>query len=224
MNRVGALVGGVVCFLVATSQVVAADGSWLVEVGAASVAVDGIRTYEVPSGKLAKNDRGHAPAGFLRVARDLGDRWSVGLGYARYGQLRSSGASGTPDIFDRGGVALQVVVPLEMAERIHEWSLDGRGRWQVTPRISVEAGPVLSCFVSDAELGTSSLIGTIGSPVTQRVYSRIANYSATDFRLGGLAAMTLTLASRLGVSVAYRYAAPPERNLHVGSIGISWRF
>jgi len=219
-----ALAGGLVCLLATTGPVQAVDGSWLVEASVASVAVDGIRTYAVPSRKLAKNDRSHVAAGSLRIARDFGDRWSAGVAYTRYGQLRASGASGTPDIFEQGGIALQVVVPLEMVERIDEWSLDARRRWQVSPRLAIEAGPVLSCFISEAELGTSNLVGTIGSPITQRIYSRIANYSATDFRLGGWVEAKMALTSRLSASIAYRYAAPSNRSLHIGSVGISWRF
>ena len=176
MNRVCALIGYVAYSTALTVTAVAGDGQWSVEAGAASVTVDGIRPYAVPANKLRQNDRRQVAAGYVRVARDMGAWWSFGVAYTRYGQLRASGSSSNSDIFDRGGIGLTVIVPLEIAERIQEWSMDGSAHWQLSSRWSLRAGPVVSYFNSKAELNTSAVIGTIGSSnPPQKVYSRIAN-------------------------------------------------
>src|SRR3954471_5449122 len=104
-------------------------GSWTLEAGAARVAVDGVRTFAVPHQKLAHNDTLHATAGSLRLGRDLSDTWNVGVGYTGYTTFRASGFSPNSDIFDRGGGAFLAIVPLEIANRVQEWTFDARYRW-----------------------------------------------------------------------------------------------
>lgn len=211
-------------WLAGLATVSAAEMGWSVEMGAAGVAVKGIRTHEVPSRKIGRNDRPQVPAGYLRVARALGERWSVGAGYTRYGTLRASGASANGDIFDRGGVVTQAVVPLEMNERVQEFTLDGRGRWQWSKRWAIEAGPVVSLFRSEAELGSVRFQMSSPSGPAQKVFFPIARYDGTDLRLGGVLAAEFTLAEKWVVRTGYRYAAPPDRTLHVVSLGLARRF
>jgi hypothetical protein len=225
VNRTSSLVGAVLSWSISTAAALAADSRWSVEAGAAQVAVEGIRTYAVPTRKLASNDRNRVPAGFVRVARNVGSAWNVGLSYTRFGQLLASGESWDSDIFDlHNGLVLPAVVPLTMMERIQEWSLDARRLWQLSPRWTIAAGPVVSYFHSEAELGSQYFRVTVGSTVVQPVFFPIAHYRGDDLRLGGVADLKFALSVRWSATVGYRYAAPPARSLHIGSVAVSRRF
>lgn len=214
--------GSFLCFALGL-RAAASDGLWSLEAGTGKVLVSGVRSFAVPAYKLPQNDRRHLPMGYIRVACDLGAGWRVGAAHARYGTLRASGASGDSDIFDRAEVSLPVVVPLEMAEKVQEWALDVRRHWTLSPRLAFEAGPVLSYFVSHAELGSSSWGGTLGGPV-QRFYRQLTTYRENDLRPGAAAAMEFTVTPRWNVRAGYRLALPPARTLQAWSLGAGWRF
>lgn len=209
--------------VIAAAQIAAAASSWDVTWGGAYVATEGVRSYEVPAYKLRQNDRRQVGAGFVRVGYALGDRWNAGLAYARYGELRGSGESWNTDLYDRGGVSFPMVVPLEIVDRLQEVSMDVRWRWALAGKVSLEAGPVFSWFHSSAELGTASMgTDTLGGPL-RRMYSRIAGFRADDFRWGGTVQIGYAFSPRWSAQLGYRYAAPPARTLHLGSVAISRR-
>lgn len=214
---------GALFSIIASTGVAAGDGRWLLEAGASHVVVSGVRSFEVPAYKLRQNDRKHVPAGYLRVGRLLGERWSAGLAYSRYGTMRGSGASGDSDIFDRSEVSLPVVVPLEIADDTSEWSLDVRRSWQLTPRIVFETGPVLSWFTSSADLGSSSFGRNAPDQPLQRFYNRIATFKESDLRLGAAAGLKFAVTARWSAGVTYRLAAPPNRHLHCWGIVAGWQ-
>ncbi len=218
-----AAVVGSLFLLIVGAGVAASDGRWLLEAGASHVVVSGVRSFEVPAYKLRQNDRKHVPAGYLRVGRLLGERWSAGLAYSRYGTMRGSGASGDADIFDRAEVAAQVIVPLEITDKISELSLDVCRSWQLTPRIVFETGPVLSLFLSSAELGSSYFGNNAPDQPLQRFYNRIATFREHDLRLGAAASMNFALTSRWSAGVTYRLSAPPDRHLHCWGIATHWQ-
>jgi hypothetical protein len=195
---------------------------WSVEAGAASVAVSGVRPYAAKQ-NFPRNDSPHIAAGFVRLAHSAGARWSLGLAYTYYQKLEGSGASPSSDVFNRGGTAATVVVPLKSFERVHEFSLDARYRWQLSAHVQLEAGPVVSYFRSRAEIGSDLRISAPGG-VPVEYYSRLGEFTGNDLRLGAGGAVTWVLSPRWETRVGYRVAAPPNRTLQHISVALNWGF
>src|ERR1035437_9832535 len=165
----------------------------------------------------------HITAGFVRLAHSAGARWNLGLACTYYQELEGSGASPSSDVFNRGGLAAAVVVPLKSFERVQEFSLDARYCWQLSAQVQLEAGPVVSYFHSRAEIKSAFLISTAGGAPVES-YGPLGEFTGNDLRLGAGAAVTWALSPRWGARVGYRIASPPNRTLHHISVALNWGF
>ena len=193
------------------------------EVGVASVEVSGVRPYAAKQ-NLSINETARVTVPTVRLGYPVTRDFSLGLSYCRYADLMSSGLAGSGDIFNRGGVSAAVMTPVRGSEDIREFALDGRYRRMVTEKIGIELGPVVSQFHSNAEIGTA--IEVIRPSDNSRFidYRKQGEFKADDLRLGATAAIRFDLAKAWNLTASYRYAAPPERKLHLYGLALGYRF
>jgi len=191
------------------------------EVGIASVEVSGVRPYAAKQ-NLSKNETGHVTVPTVRLGYPVTRNFSLGLSYCRYTDLKSSGCAGTPNIFNEdGGVWVEVVTPVRGSEDIREFALDGRYHFTISEKIGFDAGLVLSQFHSKAEIG--EVLGVVALS-GQSIYRKRGEFEANDLRLGGTAAIRYALTKSWRLTAGYRYAAPPERKLHLYSVALGYCF
>ena len=175
-----------------------------VEAGVAIVETSGLRRYAAQR-FLTENRTSTLSAPQLRVSVPAGDSWAIGAGYGYYATFRGFGVAPTPDIFDQGGIWAQVITPFTSAEKIHEASVDLRYRLKVAQGVSLELGPTASLFHSRARIAWRS-------------------FTENDVRLGGAINFVCPMNERWAVRAGYRYAAPPDRTLHILSLTIAREF
>ena len=192
-SRAVAVAAGALLFV--SSVQIAGAVPVTLEAGVAIVETSGLRRYAAQR-FLTENRTSSLAAPQLRVSMPVGDSWVVGAGYGYYATLRGHGVSPSSDVFDDGGSSLQVVTPFSSEERIHEATLDVRYRLPLSAGVAVEVGPTLSWFYSRATIWNRS-------------------FTADDVRLGGAINFLCPINERWAVHAGYRYAAPPDRTLHM---------
>jgi hypothetical protein len=166
-----------------------------VEAGVAIVETSGLRRYAAQR-FLTENRTSSLAAPQLRVSVPVGERFVAGAGYGSYATFRGHGVAPSSDVFNEGGNALTVMTPFDSAEKINEASIDLRYQFAVANGIWLEAGPTLSLFHSRAKIARRS-------------------FTENDVRLGGAVNFRCPLNDRWAVRAGYRYAAPPDRKLHL---------
>ena len=208
MKRRIALWGVARVVVVLTGTVVVMQGTVAapitVEAGVALVGSSGLRRYAART-YLTQNETSSIIAPQVRASVPVGDTFTVGAGYSFYATFRGKGVAPTSDVFNEGGIALQVITPFSSSEKIHEFNLDLRYRATLSERWLFEAGPTLSLFHSRAEIWNRT-------------------FSANDLRLGGAAEVRCSLDGSWSVGAGYRYAAPPDRRLHIFSVALARDF
>lgn len=197
------------------------------EAGLASVRVSGVRPYAAKR-NLSRSETVHLTVPTMRLGYSVTPAFSLGLSYCRYADLDSSGLAGSSDIFNEGGPALTVMTPVRGSEDINEFALDGRYRFPVAGKIGFEIGPVASAFHSLARIGaapsSAGAVPIVTAAATDAASLNNRIFTATDFRLGGVAVLTMVFPNHWRLNGSYRYAVPPGRRLHLYGLTLGYGF
>jgi hypothetical protein len=193
------------------------------ELGVASVETSGFRPYAAKH-NLNKNETTRVTVPTVRLGYPITRNFSMGLSYCRYADLKSSGFANSSDVFNEGGAALMVITPIKSCESVREFALDGRYLFTVTEKIGFELGLVLSQFNSKAEMGTAFEVIRPSDNAHFIDYRKLREFKADDYRLGATAAVRFSIAKAWSLIASYRYAAPPERKMHLCGLALGYRF
>jgi hypothetical protein len=171
--------------------------------------VAGVRRYTRPLTSLNQTtDR--VLASSVQVTLEVCSRIDASLRYTHYDALRIEGVSGTSDIFGKGVVALQVITPFSVREKIQETTFGLNYRLIERGPMTIGIGPELALFYSRATVAAGSRWAE--------------TFSEVDLRLGGQAQVRYAFDERWSIQVGLRLVKPPSRTLTVVHAGLGYRF
>lgn len=179
--------------------------SFSIGAGAQYSRLSGFRSYNTVGSTQTREKQVWAPS--LAATYRFDERFGATLSYTQYRSLLTDRVAPTADIFGRGGIAAQVLTPYRIDEDIHQLSLTPTIAFAPNKEWRIDIGPSLDMFRSRAQFSSRTQIS--GGSVSEN-----------DYRLGALLNAQYRLRRGLGVGLQYRYAAPPERNIH--SVGINF--
>lgn len=209
-NRIRFIVLTLACLIKASPCNAIDPEKWSLSAGLTYADISGVRTYGAKylEGKTGTHETYQTeslwtPTVSLRY--ELSDRFAFDTSYTQFQGIQGLGISNDSDIFNENEVALFVLTPYHFSENIHDISTSiwikalDRKKW------AVELAPTLSYFSSSAIVAGRK-------------------FSADDLRLGASVRFNTNLTTRWSGHFGFRYAAPPDREVRVFSLGASYHF
>lgn len=166
--------------------------------------------------KPLSNDKSDFAIPEISLRYRLTDNWAVSVGYAHYSDLRSMGVTGLRAL-DPSDNPIGIDYPALGKQRLDEFDAKLLYAYELSPRLRVEAGPVLSLLHSRY---TYELYGS--SQQTSLPFQDW-NIERNDLRLGAQAGFRYDLTDRLILSLNYRYVAPVGREAHLVGLSLGCR-
>jgi hypothetical protein len=186
-----------------------------VEAGLSYAHVSGLYSPTAEYRPLAK-DKSDFAVPEIGLRYQLGESWAAGLGYAHYSGIRSEGLTIYP-ILDPSDQPTGFVYPARGEQRLDEFTAKLLYGYQASPRLRLEAGPVLSLLSSRYTYELPEMYAFTLLPASDM------KVRETDLRLGALAGIRFELSERLSLSANYRYSAPVGHDVHLLGLTLGYR-
>lgn len=147
----------------------------------------------------------------ISISKAIGVKANASLRFTRFENLKAEGESSDTDVFGEADLGFPVVTHYGIKEKMDEVTFSYVYKILKISNFDIQFGPNLSYFNSDATFN----ITTFDLPDQIR--------SRSSYAFGAEANATIELSDKVRAELNYRFANPPDRDIHIVSLAVKFK-